>query len=79
MGIKKAQMETMGLVIIVVILAFVLIFVLQIITKPEQNNLQDQYLQLQANNLRNMILKTTLCQDTTIKDEILNCEFNFPS
>ena len=75
---KKAQVETMGLVIIVALLAFILVFVLQSLAEPAQNTLQARYLQLNADNLRSTILKTTLCQDTSLKDEIINCnEFDY--
>ena len=74
---KKAQIETMGLVIIVALLAFILVFVLQILAKPSPSNLNTRYLQLNADNLRSSILKTTICENVNIKDEILNCnDFN---
>ena len=77
--LKKAQVETFGLVIIVILLSFILIFALKFITKPKQSNLEENYLQLQANNLRSVILKTNLCPETMIKEEIINCQFNDPS
>ena len=70
---KKAQIETMGLVIIVTLLAFILVFVLQINSKPNQNGINDHYLQLNADNLRSTILKTSLCEDSNIKDELVSC------
>lgn len=76
--LRKAQVETFGLVIIVILLSFILIFALRFITKPKQTGLEEDYLQLQANNLRSVILKTNLCPETTIKEEIVNCQFNSP-
>mgnify|MGYP001613038717 CR=1 FL=1 len=74
---KKAQIETMGLVIIVVLLAFILVFVLQLLSNPENNYLNDRYLQLNSDNLRRTILKTNLCSGVNIKDELVNCnDFN---
>jgi hypothetical protein len=75
---KKAQTEIIGLVIIVIILSFALIFGLQFLNK-EDNKLQERYLQLNADNLRNAILKTNICKGITIKDEIVNCENNIVS
>ena len=69
---KKAQVETIGLVIIVALLAFILVFVLQGLAKPIQDNLNLRYLQLNADNLRSVILKTNVCE-LSIKDEIINC------
>ncbi len=75
---KKAQVESIGLVIIVALLAFIFVFVLQISTKPEQDTLNSRYLQIRADNLRSSLLKTNICQDTSIKDELVNCnDFSF--
>lgn len=74
--LRKAQIETMGLVIIVIILAFTLIFALQFINKDKGNKLNENYLKLNADNLRSTILKTTI-NNCNIKDEIINCnKFN---
>jgi len=76
---KKAQIETIGLVIIVALLAFILVFALQISAKPSPNTLQTRYLQLNADNLRSSILKTTICPGISIRDEIVSCNnFNVP-
>ena len=77
---KKAQVETIGLVVIVALLAFILVFVLQISLQPKQNTLQSRYMQLNADNLRSSLLKTTLCQDTNLREEILSCnDFSQPT
>src|SRR3989344_906013 len=75
--LKKAQTEALGLVIIVVILAFALIFALQFIGE-DNNKVNERYLKLNADNLRSVILKTNI-NTCNIKDEILNCnEINQP-
>ena len=61
----------MGLVIIVILLVFIAIFALSFIIKPEQEN--ENILKLKANALRSSLLKTNLCDDITVKDEIENC------
>ena len=76
--LKKAQTETIGLVVIVIILAFILIFALQFLTKDKGNELNERYSKLNADNLRSVILKTNLCNDVNIKDEIISCnDFSF--
>ena len=70
---KKAQLETMGLVVIIVLLAFILIFVLQVMVNQESNSLNSRYLQLNADNLRSSILKTNVCGNIDLRDEIVNC------
>lgn len=75
--LRKAQIETIGLVIIVVMLAFALIFALQFFNK-EDNELNERHMQLNADNLRSVTLKTTI-NDCSVKDEIINCnELNQP-
>jgi len=68
---KKGQIETMGLVIIVILLVLIAIFSLSFLIKPEQEN--EDILKLKANSLRSSILKITLCEDVNVKDEIENC------
>jgi len=73
--LKKAQIETLGLVVIIIILAFALIFALQFILKNDSSKLNERYLQLNADNLRNTVLKTTI-NGNRIKDEIVFCNNN---
>ena len=73
---KKSQIETIGLVIIVILIAFIFIISLFFITKPRAS-LNENYLKLNADNLRSTILKTNLCQNISIKDEIINCNSGF--
>ena len=63
----------MGLVIIVVLLAFILVFVLQVMNKPQENMIFRSYMQLNADNLRSTILKTNACSGVSIKEELLIC------
>lgn len=70
--LKKAQVETVGLVVIVIIIAFSFIFALQFIIKSPDNKINERYLQLNADNLRSVILKTNVNQ-CTIKDELISC------
>ncbi len=80
---KKGQAETIGLVVIVALLAFILVFVLQINFKNDVTKLNSRYFQLQADNLRSTILKQDLCSDVNlgdlnIQDEIVNCNNGYP-
>ena len=68
---KKAQIEIVGLVIIVVLIVFIAIFALSFIIKPKPIN--DDILKVKANALRSSLLKTSLCGGITVKDEIENC------
>jgi len=74
----KAQIETMGLVMIVIILVFLAMFALPFIIKEESKALDDNYLQLVSNNLRSSVLNTNICGAATVKEEVLNCEAGFP-
>jgi len=74
----KAQIETMGLVMIVIILVFLALFSLPFIIKEKSKALDENYLQLVSNNLRSSVLNTNICGAATVKEEILNCESDFP-
>ncbi len=70
----KAQIETVGLLIIVILIILIIVFVLQFtIYNQEPGNLPGKLLEIKANNLRNAVLKTTICNNIDIEDEILNC------
>ena len=73
---KKGQVEIMGLVIVVILLVFISIFALGFIIKPRENNIDD-VLKLKANSLRSSLLKTTLCGNVNVQDEIENCIDNY--
>ena len=68
---KKGQIETMGLVIIVILLVFIAIFALSFMIKPKQES--EDILKLKANALRSSLLKTNLCEGVTVKDELESC------
>ena len=68
---RKGQTETVGLVIIVILLIFIAIFALSFSIKPKQEN--DDILKLKANALRASVLKTNLCGSVSVKDELENC------
>ena len=70
--LRKSQTEIIGLVIIVALLAFILIFVL-VINSKQDSSLKNDYLQLNADNLRSTLLKADACKDYSIKDEIIIC------
>jgi len=70
----KAQIETVGLLVIVILIILIIVFVLQFtIYNQEPDNLPGKLLEIKANNLRNAVLKTTLCKNFNVEDEILNC------
>jgi len=73
----KGQLESLGLVLIVLLLAVLLVFALPFILKSD-NQKEDDTLRLKADALRNVLLQTDLCPDVSVKEEILNCEFNNP-
>ena len=73
----KAQLESLGLVLIILLLAVLLVFALPFILKSD-NQKEDISLRLKADALRNVLLQTDLCPDVSVKEEVLNCEFNNP-
>lgn len=75
-SLKKAQIEMIGLVIIVLLILFIAIFALSFyLSSQKPATTTFKALEIKANNLRNALLKTTLCSTTTIKDEIESCYF----
>src|SRR3989344_1739242 len=70
---KKAQIETMGLVMIVLVLALALVFALVFFTN-QQPKINEQYLQAQANAALSALLSTQPegCS-TTIQQELAAC------
>ena len=73
----KGQLESLGLVLIVLLLAMLLVFSLPFLLKKDIQK-EDDTLKLKADALRNVLLQTNLCSGVTVKEEILNCEFNNP-
>ena len=72
---KKAQIEIVGLAIIMVLLVFIAIFALSFMVKPKQHD--ESLLRIKANALRAGILKTDVCSQVSAKDEIENCIDNY--
>jgi len=72
---RKAQMEIMGLAVIVILLSLGLLFVLRFMVLNEPSDLRQSYTRTQlASNLLNTILKTsTDCRGNTINELIHDC------
>jgi len=70
---RKSQVESLGLVIIVIILVLVGTFAFVIMSRQNGDNIEGQYLSLNANNLREVVLKTELCGDVSSQAEIISC------
>ena len=73
--LRKGQVETIGLVVIVILLIFIGIFALSFSIKEKEVN--EDILTLKANSLRSSLLKTTIC-NITIKEELGNCVYDNP-
>lgn len=71
---NKGQVESIGLVIIVVLLVLLFVLFLYFKVNSSVGSNADRVLEIKANNLRNSVLKTSLCRDISVKDEILNCK-----
>jgi hypothetical protein len=67
----KAQIETMGLLIIVVIIVLVFLFVLAFMRSSDVEDNNDFY-SLKANNLMNAIKKVSVCNEN-MEDAIKAC------
>lgn len=70
---KKAQLEAIGLVIIVILIIVGLLIFLMLSTSPQTDKYTPTLLQIKANNLRNALLKTTLSPDCNVEDEVISC------
>lgn len=70
---KKAQLEAVGLVVIVILIIAGLLIFLMLSTSPQTDKYTSTLLQTKANNLRNTILKTTLSPNCNVEDEIISC------
>jgi len=72
---SKGQIESVGLVIIVIILVLAVVFTIPFLTDDSDiQSLNEQYLTLKADNTISVLLSTTLenCQKT-IKEELSSC------
>jgi hypothetical protein len=72
---RKAQMEIMGLAIIVIIIIIGLVFSLRFMRPVETQDLKDTFTDSTlASNLLNVMLKTTLeCKDIELKNLLQDC------
>ena len=75
---RKGQVETVGLVIIVVLLVVIGLFILKASLVPDEDSFDNEYLSLKANSFRETIMASSLC-NIQVKDEITNCQFNYTS
>ena len=75
---NKGQAETIGLVIIVVLIVIIGLFILKASLIPDEDSFENEYLSLKANSLRETILESSLC-DIQVKDEIANCQKGYTS
>lgn len=70
---KKAQIETMGLVMIVIVLALALVFALAFFSSQQQQD-NEQYVQVQANTALSAFLSTQIAGcPTTFQQELASC------
>jgi hypothetical protein len=71
----KAQMEVMGLVIVVILLTLGLLLVVQfVVLKPQsQTKVRQESSQLAANLVSSMLESTTLCNNYQLRSLIQNC------
>lgn len=72
---KKAQMEIMGLAIIILLIAIGMIFVFRFMGNKPKDELKQDFVDTKlASNMLNVILKTTLdCKDIEIKNLYQDC------
>ena len=71
---KKAQMEIMGLAVIVILLVIAMLFVIGIMLNPEKSIRKPYTYEKLASNSMNAVLKTsTSCRNLDIKDLLKDC------
>ena len=71
---KKAQMEIMGLAIIVILLVLGMLFVIGVVIQPSTDIRASYTYEKLASNSLNALLKTsTDCRDLSIKDLLKDC------
>ena len=73
--LKKAQIETFGLLIIVILLVFIAIFIIRLSLYPSQDNLATRDSTI-ANNLVTSLSKVTICEKQQLSTIIKNCYNN---
>ena len=75
---KSGQVESIGLILIVVLIALAIIFTLPfLLNSPELQSLNQQYLRLKADSTISALLATTIANcSRTISQELTNCQLN---
>jgi len=70
---KKAQMEVMGLMVIVLILVFVILLALKFFLVPKTTSEEMQRQSIQASNMLNAIIRSNTEDGSTIAKKIVEC------
>jgi hypothetical protein len=70
---KKAQMEMIGFLVIILLLFFSLIFYFKFASSDSTNLLQEAEENLEVSNLLSVIKQYTVCEGTQLKDVIKTC------
>ncbi|QQG38464.1 MAG: hypothetical protein HYS32_02545 [Candidatus Woesearchaeota archaeon] len=71
---KKAQMEIVGLVVIVLIILLAAIFFVRFALLSHSSSKTSSIESIEANNLLNALLRTTICEDLSVEDAIKECK-----
>lgn len=75
---KKAQIEMVGLVVLVILIVISLVFLLRFISSDKQDLGSDIKLMTQANNLQSSLLITSICENNDLENAFINCCSNTP-
>ncbi|MEK6952763.1 MAG: hypothetical protein AABX29_07145 [Nanoarchaeota archaeon] len=70
---KKAQIEIMGLMVIVLILVFVILIALKFFLVPKTNTEEIQRQSIQASSMLNAILRSNTEDGSTVTKKIVEC------
>lgn len=73
---RKGQAESIGLVIVVIIIVIAGTFAVVLMSKNKDKGYATEYLTLNANNLRESMLKAEFCKGVSVKEEIGACNEN---
>ncbi len=70
---KKAQIEIIGLMVIVLILVFVILMAIKFLIVPKTDSVELQRQSIQASNMLNAILRSNTEDGSTIAKKIVEC------
>ena len=70
---KKAQIEVMGLMVIVLILVFVILIALKFFLVPKTNTEEIQRQSIQASNMLNAIIRSNTDDGSKVTNKIVEC------